>query len=370
MNFPGHFKGRPIIRWGMIGCGAVTETKSGPGFQKADRSSLVAVMRRQGELAADYARRHGVPRWYDHVEALIADSTVDAVYIATPPDTHAEYGLQVAAAGKPAYVEKPMARNTTECDRMVEGFQRSRLPLYVAYYRRRLPRFLTARDLIADGALGRVTGVRYQCSAPRHKDEGGWRVQAEKSGGGHFLDIGSHALDLLDFFFGPLSEVAGVAGNHGASCLVEDTVAMSFLAGGIPGVASWNFASMEREDAFAITGTEGRLEFSLLGDEPLRLENAAGVQMLSRPNPAHVQQPLIQSVVDDLLGQGVCPSTGETARRASRIMDMVLTGYYGGRMDEFWRRPETWPGRRQPAKPAGGTTGAAPLPPKPIFPGT
>jgi predicted dehydrogenase len=332
----------------MIGCGEVTEVKSGPGFQNADGSALVAVMRRNGGLAADYARRHGVPRWYDRADALIADTTVDAVYIATPPDTHTEYALKAVVAGKPAYVEKPMARNTAECDRMVEAFQHSRLPLYVAYYRRRLPRFLTARDLISDGSLGRVTGVRYQCSAPRHKDDGGWRVHAEKSGGGHFIDIGSHAIDLLDFFFGPLNDVAGVAGNHGESCLVEDMVAMSFLAGGgIPGVASWNFASAEREDAFTITGTEGRLTFSLMGDEPLRLENSVGVQMLTRPNPAHVQQPLIQSVVDDLLGRGACHSTGETARRASQIMDTVLTGYYGGRTDEFWRRPETWPGRRQ-----------------------
>jgi len=357
MNFIGHFKGRSVIRWGIIGCGDVTEIKSGPGFQKADGSALVAVMRRHGELAADYARRHRVPRWYEQADALIADPSVDAVYIATPPDTHAEYALQVAAAGKPAYVEKPMARNTTECDRMIEAFQRSRLPLYVAYYRRRLPRFLTARDLIADGSLGRVTAVRYHCAAPRHKEEGGWRVQAEKSGGGLFLDIGSHAIDLLDFLFGPLSCVSGVAGNRGQSGLVEDTVAMSFLAGdGIPGVASWNFASVEREDLFTITGTEGRLAFSLLGDEPLRLETPAGVQMLARPNPAHVQQPLIQSVVEDLVGSGVCPSTGETARRASRIMDSVLSGYYGGRLDEFWRRPETWPGRRQQANPEGVTS--------------
>ena len=330
----------------MIGCGDVTEVKSGPGFRKAEASALVAVMRRQGELAADYARRHGVPRWYDQSDALIADAEVDAVYIATPPDTHAEYALKVAAAGKPAYVEKPMARNTTECDRMFEAFQRSRLPLYVAYYRRALPRFLTARDLINGGSLGRVTGVRYQCAAPRHKDDAGWRVQVEKSGGGHFLDIGSHAIDLLDFFLGPLADVAGVAGNHGKNCAAEDAVAMSFLAGGISGVASWNFASAEREDAFTISGTEGRLTFSLLGDEPLKLENSAGIQMMTRPNPPHVQQPLIQSVVDDLLGRSVCPSTGETARRASQIMDTVLTGYYGGRTDEFWRRPETWPGRQ------------------------
>jgi predicted dehydrogenase len=253
--------------------------------------------------------------------------------------------LQAAAAGKPAYVEKPMARHTTECDRMVEAFQRSRLPLHVAYYRRRLPRFLTARELISDGSLGQVTGVRYHCSAPRHKDDGGWRVRAEQSGGGHFIDIGSHALDLLDFFLGPLSGVAGLAGNHGKNCLVEDTVAMSFLAGGVPGAASWNFAGAEREDAFTITGTEGRLVFSLMDNEPLRLEKSGEAQLLSRPNPAPVQQPLIQAVVDDLLGRGECPSTGESARRTSRVMDTVLTGYYGGRTDEFWRRPETWPGR-------------------------
>ena len=347
MNFPGHFKGRTRVRWGVIGCGDVTEIKSGPGLQKAVGSELVAVMRRRGDLAADYARRHGVPRWYDQAEALIADAEVDAVYIATPPDTHAEYALKVAAAGKPAYVEKPMARNTAECDRMVEEFQRSRLPLYVAYYRRRLPRFLTVRDLISDGSLGRVTGVRYQYSAPRHKDDAAWRVRAEISGGGHFIDIGSHALDLLDYLFGPLREVAGVAGNRGGNVLVEDTVAMSFLAGETPGVASWNFASAERDDAFTITGTEGRLTFSLLGDEPLRLENSAGVQMLPRPNPPHVQQPLIQTVVDDLLGTGECPSTGETGQRTSRVMDAVLAGYYGGRQDEFWRRPETWPGRQK-----------------------
>jgi predicted dehydrogenase len=346
MNFPGHFKDRSLIRWGMIGCGDVTEVKSGPGFQKATGSTLVAVMRRNGALAADYANRHGVPRWYDRADALLADKEVDAVYIATPPEMHADYALQVAAAGKPAYVEKPMARHTVECDRMVEAFQRSRQPLYVAYYRRRMPRFLTAHELISGGSLGRVTGIRYHCSAPRHKDDAGWRIRAEQSGGGHFLDVGSHALDLLDFFFGPLSEVTGLAANHGRNCLVEDAVAMSFLAGGVPGVASWNFASAEKEDAFTITGTEGRLVFSLMDNEPLRLEKASEAQLLSRPNPPHMQQPLIQSVVDDLLGRGECPSTGESARRTSRVMDTVLMGYYGGRTDEFWRRPETWPGRK------------------------
>ena len=93
-------KNKKTIRWGIIGCGAVTEVKSGPGFQKANNSELVAVMRRNGNKAADFAKRHQVPKWYDDADFLIQDDEVDAVYIATPPDTHKYYTLHVAAAKK------------------------------------------------------------------------------------------------------------------------------------------------------------------------------------------------------------------------------------------------------------------------------
>jgi predicted dehydrogenase len=72
------------IGWGIIGCGDVCERKSGPGFQAARGSRLVAVMRRDAALAADFARRHGVPRWYADADALVDDPEVDAVYVATP----------------------------------------------------------------------------------------------------------------------------------------------------------------------------------------------------------------------------------------------------------------------------------------------
>src|SRR5438067_1919276 len=113
---------KSTIRWGIIGCGDVTEVKSGPGFRKAQDSALVAVMRRDGAKAADYARRHGVPHWYDDADKLVADPEVNAVYVATPPGSHLEYALRVAAAGKPCYVEKPMARSHAECRRMIDAF--------------------------------------------------------------------------------------------------------------------------------------------------------------------------------------------------------------------------------------------------------
>lgn len=346
MEPSGHFRGREGVRWGILGCGDVTEVKSGPGFRKAARSQLVAVMRRNGVLAADYARRHGVPRWYDRAEALIADPEVDAVYIATPPDTHADYALAVAAAGKPAYVEKPMARHGPECDRMVEAFRAAGLPLYVAYYRRRLPCFVRVRELVTSGALGRITGVTYRLCEPHHQRPSAWRVQAAVAGAGHFLDVGSHALDLADFLLGPLSDVEGSAANLASDYEVEDTVALTFRAAGALGAFSFNFASAVRDDTMVVAGTLGQVSFPVFRSEPLRLERSGAVEAVDLPYPPHVAQPMIQSVVDDLLGLGACPSTGESARRTSRVMDRVLQAYYGGRLDAFWARPSTWPGRR------------------------
>ena len=176
---------RDTIRWGILGCGDVCEIKSGPGFRLARGSELVAVMRRDGAKAADYAKRHGVARWYDDADRLIGDPDVDAVYVATPPGSHLAYAQRVAAAGKPCYVEKPMARSHGECRRMVEAFERARLPLFVAYYRRALPRFVRAKQLIDSGALGRVTGCRYHISRPFSPSSSNvWRFDPAQSGGG------------------------------------------------------------------------------------------------------------------------------------------------------------------------------------------
>ena len=176
------------IRWGIIGCGNVTEVKSGPGFQKATNSHLVAVMRRDGAMAADYARRHGVPHWYDDADALINDPAVDAVYIATPPNAHQAYTLAAAKAGKPVYVEKPMALNYVECQTMVAACKAAGVRLWVAYYRRCLPRFLKVKALLESGAIGapRLVTVRFYRDwvQPVDQTQLPWRVQPAVAGGG------------------------------------------------------------------------------------------------------------------------------------------------------------------------------------------
>ncbi len=340
------------VRWGIIGCGDVTEVKSGPAFQKARDSSLVAVMRRDARLAADYARRHGVGTWHSDADALAYDPEVDAIYVATPVGSHLEHALRACRAGKPAYVEKPMARNHAECLRMIEAFRAAHLPLYVAYYRRGLPRFLEVKKLIDSGALGMVTSVACAYYAPRHRDAATagalpWRLDASQSGGGLALDLASHALDIIDFLLGPLEDVHGAAANLASAHPLEDSLTISFRAGATPGIGIWNFAASESQDMLLVTGTEARVQLSVFGNEPIRLLRAGSATEIERSNPQHIQQPLIQTVVDDLLGRGACASTGESAARTSRVLDQALAGYYGGRDDEFWLRPETWPGRRR-----------------------
>jgi 1,5-anhydro-D-fructose reductase (1,5-anhydro-D-mannitol-forming) len=340
------------IRWGVIGCGEVTEVKSGPAFQKARDSQLVAVMRRNSALAEDYARRHGVPKWYDEIDALIADPAVDAVYIATPVGCHLEQALRVCAAGKPALVEKPMARNYSECREMADTFRAASVPLFVAYYRRALPRFLQAKALIDSGRLGRIGMINYRYADSRQRDDLSnglpWRLEPESSGGGLFFDLGCHTLDILDFLCGEIQECRGLAANRASPSPVEDTVVLHLRTRyGVLGAASWSFAGGGPSvDQIEIVGTEARLSLSTFGAQPLVLESSRGREEFAIPNPPHIHQPFVQTAVDELLGRGRCPSTGENGARIAHAMDAAVANYYGDRNGAFWMHPETWPAPR------------------------
>ena len=257
------------IRWGMIGCGDVAEKKSGPGFYKARNSSLVAVMRRNGALAADYARRHGVARWHDDASAIIEADDIDAVYIATLTDSHREYTLRCAAAGKPVYVEKPMGMNHAQCVDMIEACRAAAVPLWVGYYRRALPRLLAVRDLVADGAIGEVRmAVTYL--AQRLPDAavfaGGqvpWRVDPSRSGGGFFFEGSCHTLDFLDFLLGPITAVHGFAANQAGRYDAEDLVTATYrFASGAYGSGTWCYAADTDIEYTELVGSTGRLRFS------------------------------------------------------------------------------------------------------------
>jgi predicted dehydrogenase len=320
------------VRWGIVGCGDVTEVKSGPGFQKARDCELTMVMRRNGELARDYARRHGVARSTDDAAELIGHPEVDAVYIATPPNAHRDYALMCAAAGKPALVEKPIAPPYEEGAAIVEAFRAAAVPLFVAYYRRAMPHFLKVKQVIDEGTIGTPRTVHIgHFEPPVQPDPGGnlnWRVDPAVGGGGIFVDIGCHAFDFLDYLFGPVVEVAGYAANRAGLYAAEDLVSAAFtFENGVHGSGEWCFTAHRAFEQTRIVGTKGEVAFSFYAPHPVVVTTADGVTEHAIGFPPHVHQPLIQTVVDHLLGRGECPSTGESGIRTTRVIDIVLQAY-------------------------------------------
>ena len=317
------------IRWGSIGCGNVMEVKSGPALQNVAHSELIGVMRRDGPLAEDFARRHGVQKWFDDADKLVNDPHINAIYIATPPDTHLEYTCMAAQAGKPVYVEKPMANSFAQCQEMITICQKHEVPLFVAYYRRALPRFLKVKEIIDSGQLGAIKEVQVQLLQPAKAVDisGGsnWRIKPEVAGCGYFCDLGSHIFDLLQFLLGNIRDASGIIENTGKHYEAEDLVEAEFqFESGIKGSGIWNFNFDKDVDKTKIIGTLGEVEYTHFAEADITVRRESGEEHFEIPNPLHIQQPLVQLMVDELRGVGKCPSTGVTAARTNWVMDSVL----------------------------------------------
>jgi len=317
------------VRWGIIGCGNVTEYKSGPAFQKIRNSELVAVMRRNGKLARDYAYRHHVPKWYDDADKLIDDPDINAVYIATPPSSHLKYALRVIKAGKPVYVEKPMARSFAECQQVLQASATADIPLFVAYYRRALPRFLKIKEIMERGDIGEIRTVNVRFfRRPSDRDLKGeyhWRIDPEIAGCGYFCDLGSHMIDLMQFYFGNIIDVHGFAENKAGLYDIEDTVAVNFkFENGVFGSGNWCFCCNEDLDQTDIVGSKGKIIYSTFGNEPFIVHTKRRIKEYKIHHPEHIQQGLIETVVNELNGTGKCPSTGKTAALTNWVIDNIF----------------------------------------------
>jgi len=325
---------RETIRWGIIGCGNVTEVKSGPAYQKTQGFELLAVMRRDRDKAADYAQRHGIPKFYSDAQKLINDPEVDAIYIATPPDSHKEYALMVVAAGKPCCIEKPLAPSHADCCAIVKAFAEQDTPLFVAYYRRSLPRFEKVKQLIESGAIGNVRHISWQLqkaiNAWDKSGEYNWRTDKTVARGGYFDDLTSHGLDLFAFYFGDYEKAQGIATNQQGLYSAFDAVTAHWIyKSGITGSGFWNFGCSENTDCAEIFGNHGRIIFSVFDEKPIRLITSnsgtgAHEEIINIDNPYHVQMPHVENLRNALLYNKIHPSTGATSLQCSWVMEEIL----------------------------------------------
>jgi predicted dehydrogenase len=327
------------VCWGIIGAGDVCEIKSGPSLQLADNSKLIAVMRRNADKAKDFAMRHGVKKWYNNADELIRDPEVNAIYIATPPSSHKFYTLKAAEAGKPVYVEKPMGLSYKECKEMVKVCKNLGVPLFVAYYRRALPNILKVKEIVESGIIGdiRFINIKMQKTIQPNilrtvKDPINWRLNPEVSGGGYFYDLASHQLDVMDFIFGPIIEAKGFSLNQAGQYPADDiTMGIFKFKNGILGQGVWAFNTDEISDTeqTVIEGSNGRVTFPFFDDNSVTVEVEGKAKEVFRFNISkHIQQALIQTIVDELINKGECDSTGTSAARTNWVMEEICGKYH------------------------------------------
>lgn len=321
------------INWGFIGCGEVTEKKSGPAFNEVEGSQVVAVMSRSENKARSYAERHHIRKWYTDAQELIDDPDVNAIYIATPPSSHATFAIMAMRAGKPVYIEKPLAASYNDCIRINRISEQTGVPCFVAYYRRYLPYFQKVKEIIENGTIGKVINVQIRFSVPprdldyKNEKELPWRLQPDIAGGGYFYDLAPHQIDLLQNIFGVITRAHGYPANRAHLYKAEDTVsACFFFENGVTGSGSWCFVGHEsaKEDRIEVIGDKGSLSFSVFRYEPIVLITSEGKQSITVPNPSYVQLPMIKHVIEHLQGIGHCDCTSISATPVNWVLDRVL----------------------------------------------
>lgn len=318
-----------IYKWGIIGCGSVTELKSGPAYQKVAGFDLHAVMRRDIEKAKDYAVRHGVPKFYGDADDLINDPEIDAVYIATPPDSHGYYALKVAEAGKICCIEKPMAPTYEECVLINNLFEEKKIPLFVAYYRRSLPRFEQIKSWIEQNKIGKIRHINWHLSKPTNSIDlskiYNWRTDAKIAYGGYFDDLASHGIDLFIHLLGSIDKANGIAVNQQGLYTSMDSVTGNWVhKSGVTGSGSWNFGTKNREDIVHIYGDKGKISFSVFDEVPLVLELESDKESVIIAHPENIQFFHVQNMKNHLLKKSIHPSTGSTAAHTSWVLDNIL----------------------------------------------
>jgi len=318
------------IKWGIIGVGDVTEVKSGPAYQKTEGFEIVAVMRRSPDKVKDYAKRHGIGKYYTDANQLIHDDEVDAVYIATPPDSHMEYALKVAEAGKICCIEKPMASTYNECLSIYEAFDKKKLPLFTSYYRRSLPRFVQVKNWIDEEKIGDIRHINWILSQPPSaidlSGEYNWRTDDSIAPAGYFDDLASHGLDLFTFYLGDIDNCSGVATNQQGLYKAKDALSASWIhKNGITGSGFWNFGSYSSEDRVEIYGSKGKIQFSIFHENPIILTDDSGIHETNIEHPKNVQLSHVENLKKALIDKSIeHPSTGKTGLHTAWVMDQIL----------------------------------------------
>lgn len=316
-----------VLRWGIIGCGDVVKRKSGPALLQAERSEIKAVMRRNLSKAQKYASEHKISVATDEPQKVIEDPEIDVLYVATPPNSHKKYAISGAKAGKDVVVEKPMGLDADEAKQMIGVCESEGVELFVAYYRRFYPQVQKFQDLLDKGEIGEpVQGyVRISFAPP---EDPGWREEPEISGGGWFVDVASHRLDLLTFLLGSVDRAHGVVTSFESGNHLEDAVTLSLkFDSGAQASVQGDFYTNRPADELYIHGTKGTLYTDDLTEPKVLLDERKQKKYEFESLPA-THSGLVKHVEDVLLDEAPNKSSGEDGLVTEKVLDNAIRDHY------------------------------------------
>ena len=290
------------IKWGIIGCGDVCEKKAGPALYGVEGCELTAVMRRNGELAKDFAKRHNVSTYYDNVGELLANPEINFIYVATPDEFHEEYTIAASEAGKHVLVEKAMALTAEGCQNMIESCSKNERILAVAYYRRCYPIILKAQEMLQQGAIGQVKKIWMNDEFPL-----------------------SHRLDLFHFFAGDIDSVLSRTEELPPGSYQKGTGPVLYLntKTGIEGSTNLGWKEIFAPEVVRIEGERGTITVADLKKGDLKIEvDGNATNQLIEPFPA-THWGLVRNVYDFFNGNAPLACDGVEGRKSTVILDIV-----------------------------------------------
>jgi len=306
-----------MLDWLVVGVGDISTKRVLPGILAEPRSRLAGIVTRDAAKAEPYQ----VPTW-STLEAALAASDANAVYIATPVFLHATQSIAALRAGRHVLCEKPMALSCAEGAAMQRASEETGRILGVAYYRRMYPKVNRARALIAAGAIGRPVFAEATAHDWFNPTDGfrNWLVDPAQAGGGPLYDIGCHRIDLLNYLFGAPVRTTSQLSRVIQPYAVEDnaTVLVEYDSG-VRAVVDVRWHSRVSRDEFRIRGTEGEIDLSPLNAPDLVYPG--GVEQL--PAHANLHYPCIEDFAGAVLDGRPPRSSGRTALRTQWVLDQA-----------------------------------------------
>jgi predicted dehydrogenase len=318
-----------VVAWGLIGAGDIVRKRVAAALRDAQSSELVAVARGRPELAEEFARTFGVPRWYGDWRELVADRDVDAVYIATPVHLHTEQAIAAAEAGKHVLCEKPMAMNVAECDRIIAACRDNGVALSVAYYRHFYPVLQRMKAIMASGVIGDPVLAQvdaFEQFKPSSESPRAWVLRKAESGGGPMMDFGCHRLEVLLNLFGPVRRITSLVSSAILGREVEDTAIASLqFERGPCATVTVTHAAQEPRDNISIFATAGSLHVNSLNTGELIVKGDGSPRTESHPPAANIHQPLVEDFVDAVLSDRAPRVGGDIGRAVTHLEDEIYS---------------------------------------------